>query len=81
MHKVDRMNGHFRVNYGNIIKVSGERLYHDEETSSQVAVSSLVPRPSPFFVLMFALSIIHGRGRVAKNREGLHGNTYHVTWT
>ena len=25
--------------------------------------SSLVPRPSPFFVLRFAFSIIHGSGR------------------
>ena len=52
MHKVDRMNGHFRVNYGNIIKVSGERLYYDEETSSQVAVSILVPRPSRRFLFL-----------------------------
>ena len=31
---------------------------------------SLIPRPSPFFVLQFAFSIIHGSGRVAK-AEGL----------
>ena len=38
---------------------------------------------SPFFVLRFAFSIIHGSGRVWKTGEG-HGNSYHVNdvrWT
>ena len=32
---------------------------------------SLILRPSPFFVLQFAFSIILGGGRAAKNRLGL----------
>ena len=35
------------------------------------ALVSLVPRPTPFFVLRFPLTIIHGCGRAAKNAEGL----------
>ena len=33
--------------------------------------SSLVPRPTPFFILWFVLTIIHRGGRAAKNRKGL----------
>ena len=41
---------------------------------------SLVPRPTPFFVLRFAFSIIHGGERA----RGRPGNTCHVNdvwWT
>ena len=40
--------------------------------TAQAALYSLVPRPSPFFVLRFAFSIIHGSGRAQrkpKNRK------------
>ena len=37
---------------------------------------SLVLRPSPFFVLRFLFSIIHGSGRARK--RGRPGNTYHM---
>ena len=50
--------------------------------SQFMGFASLVPRPTPFFVLRFAFSIIHGGGRVRK--RGRPGNTYHVNdvrWT
>ena len=45
--------------------------------------SSLVPRPTPFFVLRFVFNIIHGGGR-AREKRGRPGNTCHVNdvwWT
>ena len=36
---------------------------HSPDNVLMVLVSSLVPRPPPFFVLRFAFSIIHGSGR------------------
>ena len=42
-----------------------------------MATASPVPMPLPFFVLWFALSIIHGSWRAAKNWEGLGT---HIMW-
>ena len=37
---------------------------------SSLFLTSLVPRPPPFFVDRFAFSIIHGSGRVQKKHMG-----------
>ena len=50
--------------------------------NTQYSGTSLVPRPTPFFVLRFAFNIIHGGGRHEK--RGRPGNTCHVNdvwWT
>ena len=39
------------------------------------------PTPTPLFVLRFVFSIIHRRGRAAKNGEGLGRLIYHMMYT
>ena len=44
--------------------------------------ASIVPRPTPFFTLQFALTVIHGSGRAMK--KGMPGRIHHVSdvrWT
>ena len=42
------------------------RIWRLQNVPYKVHVASLVPRPTPFFVLRFAFSIIHGGRRARK---------------
>ena len=55
---------------GSLIKAATWCLFCTSEWFC-VILTSLVPRSPPFFVLWFALGIIHESGRAAKNGEGL----------